>query len=461
MLPILQQPVADKGWRSDCGIFNTKELPMALKKICGILTLVVGCFLALAAGGQEIVVVGEKAGGVYGVGEKIAWRVEVKGEGAPAVTRVGYVLKKGGLTVMKEGVLDVSSGAAVLEATLDAPGTILAELKASAGGKEIKGLGGAAVAPEKIGPSAGRPADFDAFWKAKIEQLHAIPMNAKVEASESGKGSVDYFKIEMDNINGSHIYGQLARPKREGKFPALLIVQWAGVYGLPKGNVVNRADGGWLALNIMPHDLPFDQPEDFYKKAAQTTLKDYVSIGQDDREKSYFLRMYLSCYRALDYLAERPDWDGKTLVVMGTSQGGQQSLVIAGLHPKLTAMSAMVPAGCDVTGPTIGRAAGFPYWADHAKWTKNEKILETGRYFDAVNFAPNVKCPSLVALGLIDQTCPSAGVFAACNRFGGPKEVIVMVNSDHQGRNKSQAEYYAKSEAWLKQLAKGEQGLLK
>src|SRR5436305_1420698 len=86
-------------------------------------------------------------------------------------------------------------------------------------------------------------------------------------------------------------------------------------------------------------------------------------MGNDDREKSYFLRMYLSCYRAAQYLSERPEWDGKNLVVIGTSQGGQQSIVTAGMHPKISAMLAMVPGGCDITAPTLGRAAGFPDWA--------------------------------------------------------------------------------------------------
>jgi cephalosporin-C deacetylase len=75
-------------------------------------------------------------------------------------------------------------------------------------------------------------------------------------------------------------------------------------------------------------------PRRLFALAAATTLKDYVSIGNDDRDKSYFLRMYLSCYRAADYLAHRPDWDGRTLVVTGTSQGGMQAIVTAGLHPK-------------------------------------------------------------------------------------------------------------------------------
>ena len=104
-------------------------------------------------------------------------------------------------------------------------------------------------------------------------------------------------------------------------------------------------------------------------------------------------------------------------------------------------MCANVPGGCDVTGPKIGRAAGFPYWADHARWKHDEKILETGRYFDAANFAARVKCPALVSMGLIDETCPPAGVLAAFNQMKGPKEKVVMPESDHQGKNNSQAPY--------------------
>ena len=49
-----------------------------------------------------------------------------------------------------------------------------------------------------------------------------------LEAGESGKEDVEYSTITMDNINGAHIHGQLAKPKKEGKFPGLLIFQWAG-----------------------------------------------------------------------------------------------------------------------------------------------------------------------------------------------------------------------------------------
>ena len=417
--------------------------------------LVIAALLALAwlpggqCGAQEIVATPQKAGGVYDLGEKVTWRIEVRQQTTTPPVQAHYTLKKGGLTVLKEGTLDFSSGPATLQASLDEPGTLLAEIKASRGAQKIRTLAGAAIAPGQIRPSAPRPDDFDAFWLAKLTLLDALPANPQLEPADAEKPGVEYFKLRLDNLQGTHIHGQLARPKKAGanggKYPALLLVQYAGIYGLPRANVVSRAAAGWLTLNIMAHDLPFDRPEAFYKEVAQGKLKDYLTQGDEDRERCYFLRMYLGCYRAADYLAQRPDWDGKTLVVVGTSQGGQQALVTAALHPKITAVLANVPAGCDTTGPWVGRAAGFPYWSAHARWRNqpgaDKQIMETSRYFDVVNLARRIKCPALVALGLIDETCPPAGIFAACNQLQGPREVLVMVNSDHRGNQNSQRLY--------------------
>ena len=424
----------------------------------GALATLLGLLPTVLAGAQSIVITSMKADGVYTIGETIEWRVELREAGD--VKQGSYVLKKGGLTVMKEGTLEFTDGAATLQTALDEPGTLLAEVKAKVGGKDIKALAGAVAAPDQIKPSSPCPDDFDAFWNSKVEELNAIPANPNVEPADGGKPSVDYFKVRLDNIRGSHVYGQLAKPKREGKFPALLLVQYAGVYPLPKENVTRRAEAGWLVLNIMAHDLPFDRDADFYKQAGATTLKDYVAIGAEDRDKSYFLRMYLGCYRAADYLAGRPDWDGKTLVVMGTSQGGQQSIITAGLCPKITAMLANVPGGCDSTGPLVGRAGGFPYWVNNGKWRKHEaEFTETGRYYDAVNFAARVKCPAMVSLGLIDETCPPAGVLAAANRITSPKEVLILPKSNHHGDGNAQAAFFSGSEKWLREIQKGNSAL--
>jgi len=408
--------------------------------------------ISRAVPAQRLAVTPSKPLGVYAPGETITWQLELRGEGAAQATQLEYVLKRDGLSVLREGTLPLTDGKGTLEATLDGPGTILAELKVKLPDKDVSGLAGAAVKPAGITPSMPRPDGFDEFWAARLAELGSVEANPMVEAADSGLPAVDYAKIRIDNIRGTHIYGQLAKPKDKEKLPALLIVQWAGVYPLQKDWVTQWAEAGWLTLNIMPHDLPFDQPEEFYQQGSAAALQDYPEIGNDDRETSYFLRMYLACYRAAGYLAHRPEWDGKTLVVMGGSMGGMQTIVTAALDPRVTAAIAEVPAGCDLTGPGAGRASSWPHWYGRTKGKDADKVRQTSRYFDTVNFASQVKCPTLVGVGLVDTTCPAVGVFAMANQLGGPKEVVVMPNGGHNGPHHA---FDAREQAWLDALRQG------
>jgi len=402
----------------------------------------------------HIKVVADHTNGVYQVGQPIHWRLAAEPPGSFA--EAGYTLKRGGMASIREGRLNLSDGVRDVNATLSEPGTLLLEIRATNGdGKEARSLAGAVASPEGIQPSAPRPPDFDAFWKAKLEELSKVPANPQLTAGDCGKTNLDYWHITMDNIRGSHIRGQLARPKTGEQLPAMLIVQWAGVYPLQQAWVTEPAGSGWLALNINPHDLPIDESPEFYRKQSEGPLKDYAAIGNDNRETSFFLRMYLSCYRAAQYLAERPDWDGKTLLVTGTSQGGMQTLLTAGFHPKVTAAIACVPAGCDFTGPEAGRSPGWPgwYWSTNGK--DPAKVREASRYYDVVNFASRIQCPVLVAVGLIDQTCPPAGIFAALNQVKGPKEILIMPNGEHQDHNGAHQPFYERSWAWKTALVQG------
>ena len=405
---------------------------------------------------QQMVITPDKPSGVYQVGDAVHWTVEWKGTNASTVR---YTFKRGGLTDVGQGDLSFSNGIANLETKFDAPGTMLVEVKWQPENETNRAVGGAVAAPDRIMPAAPPPADFGAFWKAKLKELEKVPLNPELEKVDSGKSGVAYWKVTLGNIRGSHIEGQIARPEKGEKFPALLIVQWAGVYGLEKSWVTDRATAGWLALDIEPHDLPIDKPESFYKEQFAGPLKDYWTIGNDDRETSYYLRMYLSCYRAVEYLKTRPDWDGKTLVVMGDSQGGQQTLMTAGLHPEnITAVLALVPSGCDTLGPEVGHAPDFTRWYFRTEGGKDpQKVREASRYYDTANFASLIKCPALVGVGLRDEVCPPAGVFAAVNQITSPKELIILSKSGHQNENGSQAPYDKRRwDAWLPALCKGQ-----
>ncbi len=423
---------------------------LPLVTLTTLATLAFAFAFAFAARAQELKAHVDRDDAKYATGQPAKFSVEITGDAA-AVTNITYVLKQGGRTVVGKG------SAREATATLEEPGTILAEFRArTTAGKELKALAGAAFSLECIKPSAPRPDDFDTFWSAKIKELNAAPMNPKIEPGPSPKPGVEYSKLTMDGFRNTKIHGQLARPKRDGKFPALLIVQWAGVYGLDKSWATLPAAEGFLALNISAHDLPIDESAGFYQAQSDGPLKNYTAIGKEDREKSYFLRMYLSAYRAADYLTQRPDWDGKHLVVSGTSQGGLQTLMLAGLHPKVTAAMANVPAGCDQTGILAGRSCGWPALANWLQGDEQKKLLEVARYYDVVNFASNIKCPILVSAGMLDETCPPAGVIAAANQSKGPREILVLPRSDHHGRGNAQKAMFERMGAWRQAVLKGQ-----
>jgi cephalosporin-C deacetylase len=409
--------------------------------------------------------------GIYCLNEKVGWTVSTP-DGKPSSRQYSYTIKENNFTVIQSGKLDLSAGPTKIEVSVNEPAMLYLQIPLPLSApdalpvpstqpvstlmpafkmppKEV--TAGAAVAPTQLQPVAPRPADFDDFWAGKIKLLESIPMNPVLTPGKSNKPDTEFDVIRMDHIDG-HIWGQLAKPDRPGKFPAIAIFQWASPpYALEKNWVTDRAAEGWLALNIEPHDVMPNQPKSYYK-ALPAALKSYRAIGQDDREKSYFVRMYLADYRAVDYLASRPDWDGKTLVVMGTSMGGQQSLCVAGLNPKVTHLIVEEPSGCDMSGPLHGRQSGYPNF-----FAGNPKIMQTAQYVDAVNFAPHITATSLVAMGFVDTTAPPAGIWTAFNEIQGPKEAAPMIEAPHNNLAtwEQQLPYNRRAAEWLKILVSG------
>jgi cephalosporin-C deacetylase len=403
-----------------------------------------------------LAITSDHTNGIYEIGQTIRWRIEPLDALSTNGLRVTYTVRKGGLTPVREGQLYLTNSATEVAVASDEPGTFLLDVRPpKQDGKKTKFLAGAVVAPTAIQPSAKPPADFDPFWRAKLDELSKVPPNVQLTGVESDKAGVDYWGIVMDNIRGTHIRGQLARPRAGGKLPAMLILQGAGVYRLEKSWVTHRAANGWLALNINAHDLPIDREPAFYEAQATGPLKSYWKSGTENRERNYFLRMYLACYRAAQYLAERPDWDGKTLLAMGSSQGGLQTLVAAGLNPRVSAAIAEVPGGCDLTGAQVGRRAGWPAWYLQDRGTNSAGAVEAIRYYDVVNFVPRIKCPVLASAGLIDEICPAAGILAVMNTLQAPKEMVLLPQADHIGSNDSSRDYKTRSSAWVKALRDG------
>src|SRR5262245_5311847 len=172
--------------------------------------LAAGLFVCVSAHADETpgpLYVPYKNSGIYALGETVGWHVTLPW----GSTSVNYVIRKNNLEEIGHGKI-VAGKPANIEAKLDEPGMVYVEILESTPDAKPKALG-AAVAPEKIQPSIPAPADFDAFWKAKIAALRKVPAKPELTTKPSEKDGVDFAILKMDHLDGKHVWGQVAKPQ--------------------------------------------------------------------------------------------------------------------------------------------------------------------------------------------------------------------------------------------------------
>ena len=394
----------------------------------------------------KLVVRTERPSAVYEAGETATFIVELTEKDQPvASAEVDCELSTDAFGNSEKRQLAIVGGEARIQASRDKPCVLWVRATYRRDADEpIKTVSGAVFSPERIEPSMPPPDDFDEFWEEQKARLARIPVNAKLERVEIDDDSVEIYAVTMDNINDTKIYGYLGRPVGDGPFPASVRFQWSGVYSLDPNWVRWPAQQGFLALNINAHAVENGKPKEYYRSLSEGPLSAYTWQGRESRESCYFLRMYLACHRAVDYLASRPDWDGRHLIVTGSSQGGGQTIVAAGLNPRVTAVAACVPAMCDQTALALpDRAPGWPRMVSVRDGKLDPVHVETARYYDAVNFARKITAPALFATGFADLTCPSSSVYAAYNVLSGPKRMALDPLSEHSGNKPNWSKAYA------------------
>ena len=386
-----------------------------------------------AAPAHAVVVTADRGDAIYRRGEKVTFVIRVTKDGQPVESgEVQWELTKDGLPATGKGTATLAGGEAKVTGSLDEPGFLQCRATVQSGDTKVTALGGAAISPLEIKPSAPAPADFDAFWAAEKKALAAVPVNARLTSVKSPREGVETFDLQADSV-GAPVSGYFARPAgaKPRSLPAILTVHGAGVSSSNVGSAAGWAREGALALDLNAHGLPNGRDKPFYDALAAGDLKNYRTRGRESRETIYFRGMFTRLVRAIDFLTAQPEWDGRTLVVSGSSQGGYQAIVAAGLDARVTFFAAGVPAGCDHTGALAGRIAGWPKFIPTNETTPPPAVVEAVRYYDGVNFAARTKAPGFFTVGFIDTTCPPTSVYAAYNALRAPKDIFNDIAAGH------------------------------
>ena len=375
----------------------------------------------------QLKVVADRADAIYKVGEEARFLISMTENGKPVASqKVSYHVDNfiGGAEGFPKGTIELTEKPAVVKVTSDRP-VFLRCIVTS--GERKKMTAAVAFSPLEIGPSLPVPDDFDQFWAEQKRKLAEVPAKAKLEPVKQGNQDIACFDVKVDCIDGVPVSGYFGKPKaaKPKSLPAILWVHGAGVRSSALGNAIKGANARMLSMDINAHGIPNGKPKEYYRDLYQGRLRGYRHEGREDREKVYFRGMFLRIVRAIDFLTAQPEWDGKTVIAVGHSQGGGQALVAGGIDERVTFIAAGVPAICDHSGRAAGRINGWPKLvATLADGKPEPKQLQATRYVDAVNFASRCKADAIMSVGFIDGTCPPSSCYAAYNLLKGKKQVI-------------------------------------
>ena len=368
----------------------------------------------------------------YKVGEKASFVVNVRKSGT-LLNQVKIDYEAGPVMYPNtKKTLILKDGTMKWSGEMKTPGFYRLKVVAHVDGKDYEGLCTAAFSPEKIKPFAQEPKDFYDFWKKALDEARQIDLNpTKVLLPERCTKDVNVYEISYHNNRwGSKMYGVLSVPVKPGKYPALLRVPGAGVR--PYSGDTYTATGKCIVLEIGIHGVPVTMEQKVYDDLANAALNGYWDTNLENPDRNAYKRVVTGAVKGVDMIASLDEWDGKTLGVTGSSQGGFLSLAVAALDKRVTFLADVHDAMCDYEAELHGVAGGWPHYFYHAKMNAITKArLEGARYYDGVNFARRITVPGWYSFGYNDEVVPPTSSYGLYNSVKAPKTLSLYQMTGH------------------------------
>lgn len=364
----------------------------------------------------------------YAVGEEIIFRVRLTENGTDPVPCTSFhctIRPDGGETV--ETWESGAAGQLEVRTSCSIPGFVFVTIEACDGnGNRLPDSepydGGAGAAIHEIRHAGGEPVDFLAFWERTIrEKLDPIPPVFLQKREIPGNDPDNLlFDIRVAAPEPCAASGYLRIPKNAAPASLPIRLQFLG-YGIGSARVPDRRD--CIDVCINQHGTENGREPAYYEEFAKLPRCQNFAFDPSrnrDPETCDFQAMLLRDLQTLRLLKTMPEWNGRDILCEGGSMGAFQSTFVAAFDPDVTELSISIPWMCDVGGTAMQRTPGW-----------RPDFLPCMAYYDTVNFARHVHCPTHIYAGLGDSVCPPSGVMALYEEIRTEKTLQFTQDADH------------------------------
>ena len=259
-------------------------------------------------------------------------------------------------------------------------------------------------------PALTRQPDFKAFWSQALDALAKVPVDAKLTLNpKMSTPQAQTYEASLATLDGERVWAWYCKPRKPGRYPVLYFCPPTGVYRLPLW--VGRGNGQYCTFSIAIHGFDLrlsDMPK------GDDPRKRYHTAGLESPRTARWRTIYANLVRGMDFLCSRPEVDPNRIAVGGSSQGGGLAMVLAGLDPRVAALLPQWSGLPRLDWTVVHKTGYWPFGAAaKPKGQTMDRFLKTLSYFDAANFTPDIRCPTVARIGMLDWVTASGNQVAA------------------------------------------------
>ncbi len=289
-----------------------------------------------------------------------------------------------------------------------------------------------------------RPADFDAYWDDALRELDATDPRPELRPSTVLRShAVECFDLWFTGVGGARIYAKYIRPRASvaagAKHPAVL--HFHGYTG-HTGDWLDKL--GWAAEGFCYAALDCrgqgGRSEDNLAVKGGT-LRGHIVRGLDDPDprRLVFRQVFLDTVQLARVVLGFAEVDPGRVGCYGHSQGGALSLACAALEPRIRRAAPVYPFLSDyrrVWEMDLARDAyeELRLWfrSFDPRHERETEIFTKLGYIDIQHLAPRVRAEVLMFTALMDTVTPPSTQFAAYNKLGAAKDLVVYPDFGHE-----------------------------
>lgn len=287
-----------------------------------------------------------------------------------------------------------------------------------------------------------RPADFDDYWSAALAELDSLPENATFIRADFETPIGQCFHLHFDGIGAARIHARVILPNT-GALPVPAVIRFHGYSGHAGewSDLLPYAAMGW-AVAALDCRGQAGRSEDPGVRSG-TTWRGHIIRGLSEGPESlYYRAVFLDTVRLTRIIMAHAAVDESKVSATGFSQGGGLAVACAALEPRIAKLAAQCPFLSDFKRvwqldllKDAYEELGYFFRRFDPLHANAELFWTRLGYIDIQHLAPRIRGDSLFVVGLMDTVCPPSTQFAAYNKLGGTKSMLVYPDFQHEPYN--------------------------